>query len=200
MTGTRKTPSLKQQGESGIPASYATAFAEIQERVRTAQYAVLKSVDKQLVGLYWDIGRIIVERQAAEGWGRSVVETLAGDLQRKFPGVNGFSAQNLWYMRQFFEEYHGNEKLQPLVGEIAWTHNLVIMSKYKDPLEREFYLRMTRKFGWSKNVLIHQIENQSYEEDPAAGKKEEDQSLKRRSGNSSRPEKEVRPNNGFGLA
>ena len=60
-------------------------------------------------------------------------------------------------------EYRGNEKLQPLVGEVAWAHNLVIMSKCKDPLEREFYLRMTRKFGWSKNVLIHQIENQSYE-------------------------------------
>jgi hypothetical protein len=80
MTGTRKTPSLKQPEKTEIPASYATTFAEIKERVRTAQYAALKSVNKQLVGLYWDIGRIIVERQAAEGWGRSVVETLAGDL------------------------------------------------------------------------------------------------------------------------
>lgn len=66
-------------------------------------------------------------------------------------------------MRQFYLEYHGIEKLQPLVGEISWSHNLVIMSRCKDPLEREFYLRMARKFGWSKNVLIHQIENQSYE-------------------------------------
>ena len=66
-------------------------------------------------------------------------------------------------MRQFYAEYHDNERLQPLVGEIAWAHNLAIMSKCKDTLEREFYLRMTRKFGWSKNVLIHQIENQSYE-------------------------------------
>lgn len=66
-------------------------------------------------------------------------------------------------MRQYYEEYHGNEKLQPLVGEITWTHNLVIMEHCADPLEREFYLRMTRKFGWSKNVLIHQIENQSYQ-------------------------------------
>ena len=66
-------------------------------------------------------------------------------------------------MRQFYSEYHGNERLQPLVGEIAWAHNLAIMSKCKEPLEREFYIRMTRKFGRSKNVLIHQIENQSYE-------------------------------------
>lgn len=71
--------------------------------------------------------------------------------------------QNLWYMRQFYLEYHGRERLQPLVGEIAWSHNLVIMSKCKDPLERKFYIRMTRKFGWTKNVLVHQIENQSYE-------------------------------------
>ena len=77
--------------------------------------------------------------------------------------MGGFSVQNLWYMRQFYAEYHDNERLQPLVGEIAWAHNLAIMSKCKDTLEREFYLRMTRKFGWSKNVLIHQIENQSYE-------------------------------------
>ncbi len=159
----RKTLNLTGPVDSGAPATYASTFVEIKERIRKAQHAALKSVNKQLVGLYWDIGRIIVERQAAEGWGRSVVETLAGDLQREFPGVGGFSVQNLWYMRQFYEEYQGNEKLQPLVGEIAWTHNLVIMSKCKDSLEREFYLRMTRKFGWSKNVLIHQIENQSYE-------------------------------------
>jgi len=63
----------------------------------------------------------------------------------------------------FYSEYQGNEKLQSLVGEIARPHNLAIMSKYKDPLEREFYIRMTRRFGWSKKVLIHQIDNQSYE-------------------------------------
>jgi hypothetical protein len=66
-------------------------------------------------------------------------------------------------MRQFYLAYHGHEKLQPLVGEISWSKHLAIMAKYKDPLEREFYIRMTRKFGWSKNVLIHQFENQSYE-------------------------------------
>jgi predicted nuclease of restriction endonuclease-like (RecB) superfamily len=106
---------------------------------------------------------MIVERQDAEGWGKSVVERLSADLQREFPGVGGFSVQNLWYMRQFYQEYHGSAKLQPLVGEIGWSHNLVIMGRCKDPLGREFYIRMTRKFGWSKNVLIHQIDNQSYE-------------------------------------
>jgi predicted nuclease of restriction endonuclease-like (RecB) superfamily len=163
MTGTRKTTSQKHPRESGIPAAYATTVAEIKERVRSAQYAALKSVNKQLVGLYWDIGRIIVERLAAEGWGKAIVQQLAGDLQREFPGVGGFSASNLWRMKAFHEAYRASEKLAPLVREIAWSHNVIILERCSDTLEREFYLRMTRKFGWSKNVLIHQIENQSYE-------------------------------------
>jgi len=104
-----------------------------------------------------------VEKQEHAGWGQAVVERLSEDLRREFPGVRGFSAQNLWYMRQFYQEYRALEKLQPLVGEIGWAHNLAIMGRCKDALEREFYIRMARKFGWSKNVLIHQIENQSYE-------------------------------------
>lgn len=146
-----------------LPADYAVLLAEVKERVRSAQYEALKAVNKELVALYWDIGKLIAERQNREGWGKSVVERLANDLQNEFPGVKGFSVQNLWYMRQFYLEYCDNEKLQPLVGEIGWSHNLIIIQRCKDPLEREFYIRMTRKFGWSKNVLIHQIENQSYE-------------------------------------
>ena len=92
-----------------------------------------------------------------------MVEQLAKDLQAEFPHVQGYSAQNLWYMRQFFLEYHEDTKLQPLVGEISWAKNLVIMARCKGALEREFYIRMTRKFGWTKNVLIHQIDNQSYQ-------------------------------------
>jgi predicted nuclease of restriction endonuclease-like (RecB) superfamily len=96
---------------------------------------------------------MIVERQEREGWGKAVVERLSADLHREFPGVSGFSVQNLWHMRQFYAAYNGDERLQPLVGEIAWAHNLAIMSKCKAPLEREFNIRMTRKFGWSKNIL-----------------------------------------------
>ncbi|RMD98459.1 MAG: DUF1016 domain-containing protein, partial [Calditrichaeota bacterium] len=146
-----------------LPADYPGLLAEIKDKVRTAQYTALKAVNKQLVGLYWDIGRLIVEKQVGKSWGKAVVERLARDLQREFPGVRGFSAQNLWYMRQFYLEYRNDKKLQPLVGEISWSKNLIIMSRCKDPLEREFYIRMTRKFGWSKNVLIHHLENQSYE-------------------------------------
>jgi predicted nuclease of restriction endonuclease-like (RecB) superfamily len=106
---------------------------------------------------------MIVGRQQGASWGKAVVERLAEDLRTEFPGVQGFSTQNLWYMRQFYVAYHGHEKLQPLVGEISWAKHLVILGKCKDPLEREFYIRMTKKFGWTKAVLIHQVENQSYE-------------------------------------
>ena len=144
-------------------SDYAHLLAEVKERVRTAQYAALKAVNTELVGLYWDIGRMIVERQAGKTWGKAIVQQLAGDLQREFPGVGGFSASNLWRMKGFFETYQGIQKLAPLVREIGWSHNIVIMERCSDPLERELYIRMTHKFGWSKNVLIHQIDNQSYE-------------------------------------
>jgi len=85
------------------------------------------------------------------------------DLRTEFPGIAGFSRRNVFYMREFYLLYQDQPKVQPLVAQVAWTHNLIILQRCKDPLEREFYLRMTRKFGWSKNVLIHQIENQSYE-------------------------------------
>ena len=149
-----------------VPADYGALLVAVKERVRAAQYQALKAVNKELVGLYWDIGRMIVGRQTDQSWGQAVVERLATDLRQEFPGIKGFSVQNLWYMRQFYLEYHENEKLQPLVGEIGWSHNLIVLQRCKDLLEREFYLRLTRKFGWSKNVLIHQIENQSYEKTP----------------------------------
>ncbi|WP_028320614.1 PDDEXK nuclease domain-containing protein [Desulfatiglans anilini] len=159
MKPTDKTP----KNSLGKPQDYPGLLTEIKERIRSAQYEALKAVNKELVGLYWDIGRMIVERQDVEGWGKAVVEQLAADLRTEFPGVGGFSSSNLWRMKAFFEAYTGLEKLAPLVREIGWSHNLAILERCKDPLEREFYLRMTRKFGWSKNVLIHQIDNQSYE-------------------------------------
>jgi predicted nuclease of restriction endonuclease-like (RecB) superfamily len=142
---------------------YLKLFADVKERVRTAQYAALKAVNKELIGLYWDIGRLIIQRQAGKSWGKAIVQQLAGDLQKELPGVRGFSASNLWRMKAFYDTYQGVEKLAPLVREIGWSHNIVIMERCSNPLQREFYIRMTRKFGWSKNVLIHQIENQSYD-------------------------------------
>lgn len=149
--------------KENLPQDYAGLLASVKQRVLSAQYAALKVVNKELVGLYWDIGRMIVERQAGDTWGKSVVQQLAGDLCSEFPGVRGFSASNLWRMKGFYEACQHSKKLAPLVREVGWSHNLVIMERCSDDLEREFYLRMTRKFGWSKHVLVHQIKNQSYE-------------------------------------
>lgn len=142
---------------------YLTLLKDIRKRIRSAQYNALKAVNKELICLYWDIGKMIVKRQAEYEWGKSIVETLARNLQAEFPGMQGFSSQNLWYMRQFYAEYNNRVNLQPLVGEISWAKHLVIMARCKDDIEREFYIRMTRRNGWTKNVLIHQIDNQSYE-------------------------------------
>ncbi|OPY69436.1 MAG: hypothetical protein A4E63_01823 [Syntrophorhabdus sp. PtaU1.Bin050] len=150
-------------GANKPTSNYNMLLGEIRERIRSAQYEALRTVNKELIALYWDIGRMIVERQKMEGWGKSVVQRLAVDLQKDFSGTQGFSSSNLWRMKLFYETYSTKTKLAPLVREIGWTHNIVIFEQCKDDLEQEFYIRMTKKFGWSKNVLIHQIENQSYQ-------------------------------------
>lgn len=143
--------------------AYKTFVEEIKEKVRQAQYQALKAVNNALVLLYSEIGKSIVEKQEQYEWGKSVVENLSKDLQNEFPGTQGYSADNLWRMRKFYLHYQLNTKLAPLVQEIGWSHNIVIMEKCKDDLEREFYLKMTKKYGWTKNVLIHQVEGKSYE-------------------------------------
>jgi predicted nuclease of restriction endonuclease-like (RecB) superfamily len=139
-----------------------TFITEIKEKIRLAQYEALKAVNTSLIALYWDIGRDISEKQG-ESWGQSIVSVLSGELQKEFPGISGFSVSNLWYMAQFYNEYHDIEFLEPLVREISWTKHITIMKKCKDNQERRFYILAVKKFGWSKNVLIHQIENKTYE-------------------------------------
>lgn len=142
---------------------YPAFLIEVKARIRHAQYQAMRAVNKELVALYWDLGQSIHQKQETLGWGKAVVQTLAADLQIEFPGRNGFSAPNLWFMRQFYAEYRDRPILQPLVREISWAKNLVIMTRCKDLLQREFYLRATARFGWTKAVLQHQIDNQSYE-------------------------------------
>ena len=146
-----------------IPADYKAAFEAIKKRVRAAQYDALKAVNRELITLYWDIGGIIVIRQKSAAWGRSVVAQVAADLQQEFPGISGFSASNLWRMRGFYRTYAQDEKLAPMVREIGWSHNIIIMEKCRDPRQREFYIRMTAKFGWTKNILALRIQDQTYE-------------------------------------
>jgi predicted nuclease of restriction endonuclease-like (RecB) superfamily len=145
------------------PSDYLSFFVEIKEMIFQAQIKAMRAVNSELINLYSDIGKTIVGRQENLGWGKSVVENLSHDLQKEFPGIKGFSARNLWRMRNFYLEYKDNPKLPPLVAEISWSHNIIVMEKCKDVLEREFYIRMTKKFGWTKVVLTHQIEIGSYE-------------------------------------
>jgi predicted nuclease of restriction endonuclease-like (RecB) superfamily len=144
-------------------ADYPQFLVEIKERIRKSQYEAAKSVNQEIIQLYWDIGRSITEKQQSLGWGKSVVETLSEDLQKEFLGMTGFSTRNIWYMQQFYIEYKDDTILQPLVAEISWSKHLVIMSKCKDMQERQFYILATKKFGWTKDVLIHQVELKTYE-------------------------------------
>ena len=131
-------------------------------KVRQAQYEALKAVNVHLINLYWEIGKSISEKQT-ESWGKSIVANLSKELQKEFPGVSGFSVGNLWLMAQFYAEYNLVENLVPLVREISWSKHIVILKKCKDNTQRQFYTIATKKFGWTKDVLTHQIENKTYE-------------------------------------
>lgn len=136
---------------------------EITSRIRSAQYEALKAVNKEMIALYWEIGRRITEQQAALGWGKSVVENLSRDIQKEFPGIKGFGVSNMWDMARFYAEYRSNEFLQPLVGEISWSKHIVILTKCKETRQRQFYILSTKKYGWTKDVLINKIEAKTYE-------------------------------------
>ncbi|MCL1989527.1 MAG: DUF1016 N-terminal domain-containing protein [Defluviitaleaceae bacterium] len=119
---------------------YHSLVKEIKELIYQRQYEALKKVNTELIQLYWEIGKEIEAQQTEQGWGKSVVEILAKELQKEFPGVKGFTARNLWFMRQFYVEYSADEKLKPMVSEISWSKNIIIMQKCKDKLQREFYI------------------------------------------------------------
>ena len=137
-------------------------IAEVMEKVRYAQYEALKAVNTQLINLYWELGKSISEKQTL-GWGKSIVPTLSKELQNEFPNMGGFSVGNLWLMAQFYTEYEADTNLVPLVLEISWSKHIVILKKCKDSQQRQFYILATKKFGWTKDILIHQVENKTYE-------------------------------------
>jgi predicted nuclease of restriction endonuclease-like (RecB) superfamily len=154
---------MSKKTVSSQPLGYEALLSEVKQRIQTAQYNALKVVNKELLNLYWDLGKTIAERQDVGGRGAAVVAKLSEDLMSEFGAKSGFSARNLHYMRTFYLEYKDLGSLQPLVAEISWSKHIVILSQCKQPLEREFYLRSTARFGWTKNVLIHQVENKTYE-------------------------------------
>jgi predicted nuclease of restriction endonuclease-like (RecB) superfamily len=141
---------------------YATLVAELKDRIRSAQVRATRSVNRELIMLYWDIGKAIVERQKRLGWGKSVVEKLARDLRVEFPNQTGFSPQNLWFMRKLYEEVSGHPNLLRHVRELPWGVNITVLTKVKDNREREYYLRAARQYGWTRTILTHQIETALY--------------------------------------
>lgn len=155
---------LPAEHQASARKGYGDFLVEIKAQIRQRQFQAMRAANHELLALYWWLGENISVRQTTLGWGKAVVETLARDLQAEFPGRNGFSVQNLWLMRQLFNEYRDKPKLQSLIGEISWAKNLLILGRCKDDLQREFYLRATARFGWTTKVLQHQLDNHSYQQ------------------------------------
>jgi predicted nuclease of restriction endonuclease-like (RecB) superfamily len=147
----------------GSPKDYTGFIGTVKKRIRNAQYASLKAVNTELVGLYWDIGRMISEKQRELGWGKSVVEQISYDLRKEFPSQRGFSPRNLWLMVSYCLEYKDDEILQTLSAEISFSNNVLIFSRCKNRFQRKFYIESAKKYGWSYRVLDHQVENKTYE-------------------------------------
>jgi len=153
---------------SALPSDYPKILEEIKTRVRSARIKASLSVNRELVTLYWEIGRLILQRRKAEGWGARVIDRLSADLRREFSDMKGFSSRNLKYMRKFAESYTQKEIVQQAAAQIPWFHNCVILDKIKDVEQRQWYIQATVKHGWSRAVLVHQIESDlSFERVPA---------------------------------
>ena len=145
------------------PSGYADWLADLKTRIQSAQQRATLAVNRELVGLYWQIGRDILARQAEQGWGAKVIERLAHDLRAAFPEMKGFSRANLMYMRAFAEAWPNAEIVQQAVGQLPWGHNLVLLTRLKDPKQRLAYAQSAIAHGWSRNVLNIHIETRLLE-------------------------------------
>ncbi|MBV1700604.1 MAG: DUF1016 family protein [Hyphomicrobiales bacterium] len=140
------------------PEGYADWLIDLKTRIHTAQQRATLAVNRELVALYWHIGRDILGRQAAQGWGAKVIERLALDLRSAFPDMKGFSRANLMYMRAFAEAWPDEAIIQQAVGQLPWGHNLVLLTKLKNEKQRLAYAENAIANGWSRNVLNIHIE------------------------------------------
>ena len=154
---------IVQQPLAQLPIGYPELLESLKARIRQAQIRATLSVNRELVLLYWHIGREILQRQEREGWGAKVIDRLALDLGREFHEMKGFSPRNLKYMRAFAEAWPDEQIVQQAAAQIPWFHNVVLLEKVEDPAERLWYVRQTIEYGWSRNVLVHQIESKLYE-------------------------------------
>lgn len=143
---------------SGPPAGYASWLDELKSRIRATQVRAALAVNAELVLLYWSIGRDILSRQEKEGWGAHVVERLSADLHVAFPEMKGFSPRNLKYMRAFADAWPDRRVVQQVAAQLPWFHSCVLLDRLKEPAHREWYARQAIEHGWSRNVLVAQIE------------------------------------------
>jgi predicted nuclease of restriction endonuclease-like (RecB) superfamily len=141
-----------------LPPDYAAWLAELKTRIHSAQQRATRAVNRELVLLYWQIGRDILERQSREGWGSKVIERLAQDLRSAFPDMKGFSPRNLKYMRAFAEAWPDAEFVQQAAAQLPWFHLCTLIDKLTTPDERNWYLAKAIEHNWSRNVLVMQIE------------------------------------------
>jgi Uncharacterized conserved protein len=151
------------QNLAGIPADYADWLAEIKGRVTVARQRAVLAANGELIRLYWQVGRDILERQAAQGWGSKVIERLARDLREAFPEMKGFSRANLLYMRAFAETWPDEAIVQQLAGQLPWFHLVSLITRLKDAPTREWYARRAIAEGWSRATLEVQIRNRLHE-------------------------------------
>ena len=150
------------------PAGYAEWLLDLKARIHTAQQRAALAVNRELVLLYWQIGRDILAQQAEQGWGAKVIERLAHDLRTAFPEMKGFSPRNLKYMRAFAEAWPDSEFVQAVLAQLPWYHQLALLDKLPNPKERQWYAAKAIEHSWSRNVLVMQIETRLHERSGAA--------------------------------
>jgi predicted nuclease of restriction endonuclease-like (RecB) superfamily len=144
--------------QSLLPDGYPAFLKELKQRIRDAQLRASVAVNTELVLLYWTIGRDILLRQEKERWGAKVIDRLSADLKRSFPEMKGFSPRNLKYMRSFAEAWPDEGFVQQVAAQIPWFHNCVLLDKLDRSEDRTWYAKAAIQHGWSRNVLVHQIE------------------------------------------
>ncbi|TNE51793.1 MAG: DUF1016 domain-containing protein [Deltaproteobacteria bacterium] len=141
---------------------YGAFLEELKERIQQAQLRAALAVNSEMLLLYWQIGADLLQRQQVQGWGAKVVEQLSTDLRQAFPDMKGFSRTNLLYMRKFADTYSEQQIVQQAVGQIPWGHNVRLLDKVKDSDERLWYAQQTIEYGWSRDILVMQIDSGLY--------------------------------------
>lgn len=138
---------------------YQDWLNQLKTQIRSSQQRAILAVNQELVLLYWQIGQDILQRQTEQGWGAKVIDRLSKDLSDEFPEIKGFSTRNLKYMRKFAEAWQDKQIVQQAVALLPWGHNLVLLDKFSDNETRLWYAQKAIEHGWSRNVLVHQIES-----------------------------------------